>query len=325
MTVLASRSGEMDNRHEALAEVVTLYYIDGLDQSQIAKKMNVSRSTVSRMITEARQAGIVEIRINRPLPIDEALRREVITRYGLREALILSANDSNAATLQRVGALTAQYVENALTDGGIITISWGTSLAATVDALQGGIRRNVKVVQMIGAAGSINPAVDGFELARKMAGRLGGNFVTLNAPLLVDDPTVARALLRQRSVATVLDQAAEAEMALIGLGGTDPAISSIVRSGFATPAVLSRAVKAGVVGDVGGHMVMADGRIAQSELSDRMIGLDEARLRSIPTVVAIAAGPQKVDVIRAALLSGFINVLATDSQTIAAVLQSDKS
>lgn len=324
MTV-TMRSGDSGNRHEILAEVVSLYYIDGLDQNQIAKRINVSRSTVSRMITEAGQLGIVEIRINRPLPLDEGLRHQAIERYGIRAALVLSSGDIKGGTLARVGALTAQFVENNMSDEGVITISWGTSLASTVDAMQGGIRRGVKVVQMIGAAGSINPEVDGSELARKMARRLGGQFVALNAPLLVDDPAVARALSRERSVAAVLDQAAEAEMALVGLGGMDPSISSLLRSGFATKAILSRATKAGIVGDVGGHMLLADGQTAHSELSDRMIGLDEAPLRAIPTVVAIAVGLAKVEIIRAALLSGIIDVLATDSDTLSAVLNGDRS
>ncbi len=317
----APRAGDAaDNRDEVLAEVVSLYYIDGLDQGQIAKRLQVSRSTVSRMIGEARQLGIVEIRINRPLPTDAELQRSAIERYGLRGALVLSADAGSRDLLPRVGALAAEYLERTISDDSSVAISWGTSLAATVDALRGGVRHGVKVVQMIGAAGSLDPEVDGSELARKMANRLGGSFVTLNAPLLVDDPALARALLRQRSIAGVLEQAADAEVALIGLGGMDSAISSLLRSGFASPAVLKRATRAGIVGDAAGHLLSADGETVRSELRERMIGLDEGRTRSIPTVVAVAAGTPKVAIVRAALLSGLVNVLVTDSVTMRAVM-----
>jgi DNA-binding transcriptional regulator LsrR (DeoR family) len=312
-------------RHEALAEVVSLYYIDGLDQREIASRIGLSRSTVSRMITEARELGIVDIRINRPLPIDENIRQDALTCFPLKDALILSNENVRGPVLERVGALAAQYVETSLPQNGTIAISWGTSLAATVDALSGGRRNNVRVVQMIGASGSLHPDVDGSELARNMALKLGGTSIALNAPLIVDDPSLARALLRQDSVANVLDIAARADMALIGLGGMNPAISSLLRSGFATRDALERAVAMGTVGDAGGHMLSIDGEIVHSELSERMVGLDEARLRAIPTVIAVAVGLEKVDIIHAALRSGLVDVIASDTRTMSAVLSLTKT
>lgn len=307
--------------HETLAEVVSQYYLEGRDQGVIAKQMDVSRSTVSRMISKARALGIVEIRVNRPLPVDEELQEALRERFGLSDALVLDAGRRPSGLLQRVAAMAAQHVETKLPDDSTIAISWGTSLAATVDALRGDVRHGVTVVQMIGATGSLNPDVDGAELARKMARRLGGRFVTLNAPLLVDDPDLARALLRQQGVAEVLDQAADARMALIGLGAMDPSVSSLLRSGFASPALLGRAAHAGTVGDAAGHLLDADGNVAHSELGERIIRLDEARLRAIPEVVAVAVGLQKVEIVRAALRSGLVHVLATDAATARAVLE----
>ena len=306
--------------HETLAEVVSQYYLEGRDQGAIAQNLAVSRSTVSRMISKARALGIVEIRVNRPLPPDEALQQQLVERFGLSEALVLAGGRTRSGLLQRVAAMAAQHVESRLADDGTIAISWGTSIAATVDALRGDVRHGVTVVQMIGATGSRNPDVDGAELARKMARRLGGRFVTLNAPLLVDDADLARALLRQRSVADVLDQAAGAQMALIGLGALEPSVSSLLRAGFASEALLGRAARAGTVGDAAGHLLDAAGATAHSDLSDRIIRLDEERLRAIPCVVAVAVGLAKVDIVRAALRSGLVHVLATDADTARAVL-----
>lgn len=306
--------------HETLAEVVSQYYLEGRDQGAIAQNLSVSRSTVSRMISKARALGIVEIRVNRPLPPDEGLQQQLVERFGLTGALVLAGGRTRSGLLQRVAAMAAQHVETQLPDDATIAISWGTSIAATVDALRGDLRHGVTVVQMIGATGSLNPDVDGAELARKMARRLGGRFVTLNAPLLLDDADLARALLRQRSVAEVLDQAAAAQMALIGLGAMDPSVSSLLRAGFASEALLERATRAGTVGDAAGHLLDADGATAHSDLSERIVRLDEERLRAIPHVVAVAVGLAKVDIVRAALRSGLVHVLATDADTARAVL-----
>lgn len=304
---------------EMLLEVASLYYVEGWDQVKIAKRVSTSRSTVSRIIAEAKRLGIVEIRINRPRPVDDHLRREAMERFGLRDAFVLDVS-RNEGTLQQVAAMAAAFLEGELDDGTTLAIAWGSSIAATADALRGDVRRGVTVVQMLGASGSVNPKVDGAELARTFARRLGGSFLQLNAPLLVDDADLARALLRQRPLTNVLDRAAAAQVALIGLGAMAPEVSSLLRAGFVSQPVLAKAVEAGVVGDACGLLLDADGNTSGYELGTRFIGLDEKRLRAIPTVIAVAVGLEKVAIIRAALLGGLLDVLATDSETMRAVL-----
>lgn len=315
------RKGDLTtSRHELLAEVAGLYYNDDLDQKEIAARIGLSRSTVSRMIGEARELNIVEVRINPPLPADEALQERALARYPVREALVLAAGNIHGDVLTRVGRLAARHLESTLSTDTTIAISWGSSLGAVADALPHNPRRSIRVVQMIGAVGSRQPDIDGAELARNLANKLGGSYLTLNAPLVVDEPTVAAALLRQDSVASVLDTAAEAQIALTGLGSIEPSVSSLLRAGFATPVELDEAAAAGIVGDIGGHMLSADGEIVETDLSRRMLRLDVDRLRAIPSVIAVAVGPHKVAVIHAALSSGIVDVIVTDDETMSAVL-----
>ncbi len=57
------------DRTSLLAHVAEMYYIDGKDQTAIANDVGVTRSMISRMLTDARKRGIVEIRINHPFNI----------------------------------------------------------------------------------------------------------------------------------------------------------------------------------------------------------------------------------------------------------------
>jgi deoxyribonucleoside regulator len=50
-----------------LAEVARLYYLNHLTQQHIAERLRVSRSKVSRMLSEARASGLVDIRVHSPL------------------------------------------------------------------------------------------------------------------------------------------------------------------------------------------------------------------------------------------------------------------
>ena len=51
------------NRNDLLAKIATLYYEANLTQSEIAKRLNKSRPTISSMLQEARDKGIVRINI----------------------------------------------------------------------------------------------------------------------------------------------------------------------------------------------------------------------------------------------------------------------
>ena len=53
-----------------LARAARLYFIEGLSQKEVADKMQTTRSNVSRMLTAARERGVVQIRIwTRPVVI----------------------------------------------------------------------------------------------------------------------------------------------------------------------------------------------------------------------------------------------------------------
>lgn len=87
---------------DMLAAVASLCYILNQSQGEIAARLEISSSKVSRLIKEAREKGIVEIRGRMPIPRDMELEQEL---------------------LERVSA------------GPSIGAAWGTGVHATVSAL----------------------------------------------------------------------------------------------------------------------------------------------------------------------------------------------
>lgn len=303
-----------------------MHYSEHLDQKEIASRIHTSRSTVSRMLRDAVELGIVEVTIRHPFPRDRQLEQELIEQFGLQQAWVLG-RESVATDEDRLafGALGARCIEAQLHDGSRLAICWGRSTRLVVENLQavGGAR--VHVVQMIGSMGTSNAQNDGVELARLGARRLGGTYELLNAPLVVDDAEFAASLLRQSAIEKVLRVAEGADCALVGLGTIDPSSSAIHSAGFMTDAELAEAARLGAVGDVSGILIDAQGRSVTSSFSARVIGLSLGRLRRIARVVGVAYGVEKAHIIRAAALGGHIRVLVTDRAAARRVLELDNT
>src|SRR4051812_25035078 len=159
----------MDERDELLVTVASLYYELDQNQQQISERLGISRSTVSRLIKEARDRGIVEIRLHKPAWRNYALEQGLIERFDLQDAYVLLTNESRREDelLAQVGRLAAAYVQRVidqLPNGSCIGICWGTGVHAAVDALHEARDKRIDVVQMLGSVGAPNPLIDGPDL-----------------------------------------------------------------------------------------------------------------------------------------------------------------
>ncbi len=315
-------AGMEDDRLELLAQVAVWYYEERLDQAAIAERIGKSRSMVSRLLDQAREAGLVEVKVHYPLRTDPELEGQLCEEFGLREAHVLAEPpEEYAVLLKRLGELGARAVSQALHPGIIIGLSWGTAVHAVVRAMPTVPLTDATVVQLIGAVGHGDPLVDGAELGRWLAQKLHASFRFLSAPLLVEDERVAQGLRRERTIEDTLALAGRAEVAIIGIGTPEPAHSSLLRAGYLSRVELQALLDLGVVGDVVAHQFDADGCRLDISANRRAISLDADSLRRIPKVVAVSGGAAKTAAIHAALLGRFCNCLVTDAAAARGVLQ----
>ena len=81
----------------------------------------------------------------------------------------------------------------------------------------------------------------------------------------------------------------------------------------------ARLIEDGAVGTLNSRFFTREGRPVR-HLDHRTIALDWDQLAGIPTVVAVAAGPAKVQAIAGATRTGCLHTLITDEPTARAVL-----
>lgn len=311
-----------DERVDLLAQVAVWYYEDGLDQAAIAERINKSRSMVSRLLEQAREAGLVEVKVHYPLRTDAELERRMCAEFGLASAHVLAEPpDDYAVLLKRLGELGARCLQQALHPGVIIGVSWGTAVHAVVSAMPSTPVPDAMVVQLIGAVGHGDPLVDGAELGRWLAQKLRASFRFLSAPLLVEDEVLAAALRRERTIEETLAIAARADVALIGIGTPQPELSSLLRAGYVTRAELESLCENGVVGDVVALQFDEDGQWLDIPANRRAICLDAESLRRIPHVIAVSGGTGKARAILAGLRGHYCTCLVTDAHAARLVLE----
>jgi len=313
------RRGE--ERLAYLARVAEMYFEEGRTQAEIARALGVSRSGVSRLLSEARARGVVEIVIHHPLPTDGALEAELVGRFGLKDARVLASGGLDYdAMLPRLGRLAARYFEGLLQDGMTVGISWGTALYEMIQAIRPRHYAHVEVVQLIGATGAEATPESGPILAQLLAGRLGARSYQLHAPLIVASEAARRGLLEDRNIRDVLERGRRADVALVGIGTTRAGYYSLVRAGYLGEEEAAAIRAQGAVGDVAAQHYDFEGRWLDIELNRRVIGLDHLALRRIPTVIGVAGGAIKSQAIYGALKGGFVNVLITDEAAARRVL-----
>ncbi len=308
-------------RDALLADIARRYYLLDQSQQEIADQLDISRSNISRLLKEARRRGIVEIYIHHPLGRDTHLERQLAERFGLREVGVVQAIAGDAqATLVQAATLAAQMLDGFLANARSLGISWGTTINAIAQAFAPQRRYDVEVVQMMGGVGSSDPTIDGPAVAQRFAQALSGRYRYLHAPLIVDTPTIAQALLLERNIAETLSAAAQADVALVGIGAAEPSVSSLMRAGYLTPEEFRTIQQAGVVGDICARHFDITGRMAAPDIDARLISVSLESIAQIPVVVGAACGPTKARAIRGALAGGYLDVLITDSATAEAVL-----
>ncbi len=313
-------------REDLLVRVASLYYEHDYSQQQIADLLQISRSNISRLLKEAKQKGLVEIRIHKRIGTIPSLEREFMARFGLQRAVVVDSREiTYPEALAAAGALVAGYLEDILRANDILAIAWGSGVSAAVEALSPRQSLDVEVVQMIGSVGTVASPIDGPELARLLANKLGGRYYYLHAPLFVDSQTTRDMFLEQPTISDTLNRARKARVALVGIGTTEEGASSFLRARHLTEEQVSELRAQGAVGETCGQHFDIKGQ-SHFDLNKRVVALSLAELKHIPHVIAVACGLQKRQSILGALRGQYVKVLAIDDVTAEAVLkEADKT
>jgi DNA-binding transcriptional regulator LsrR (DeoR family) len=299
------------------ASIARRYYVDGRSKVEIADEFRLSRFKVARLLEQARSSGMVRIEISHPGAIDLDLSSRLQETFGLRRAIVVDTPEEDPAALRlQLGKAAADLLTEIVSTEDVLGLAWARAVTAMTEQLTS--LAPAPVVQLTGALSRPDVEANSVELVRNVARLSGGPAYLFYAPLVVPDAATARALRQQPEVADAIRHFESVTKAVVGLGSWSAGQSTLYDAMDAKACDQLR--RRGVVGDISGVFVDADGEPVQTRVTDRVVAISAAQMAAIDEVIAIPYGMAKVQAVRAAIRGGLVNGVVTHAPLARALL-----
>lgn len=323
----------MNNEH-FMFRVLEMYYTEELSQAEIAKRMQVSRATISRTIYKAKQEGYVTIQIHYPKDSQCRLEEKLEKRYGLNEVIIAPVSEGEDVR-RKVNEEIIQYLLRVLKNNMTISITWGKTIGSMIEQLKKDTRLsslNVKGIQIVPFTGTAmlrNPERSFQDThanihAIEMAGALNGAGYQLPVPMYVSSVETKQVLEEDPNIRSVIEIAEKADLGMVPIGQLTKE-ASIVKSGILPEEEMEALVSQGAAGEILGNFFDIDGNPIDAAFTEHIIAIKKEQFLKIPNRIGIAYGEDRIKATIGALNSGMINVLFTDSKTAEQLVGEDSN
>ena len=301
-----------------IVKVAALYYENGFQQNEIAKKLDLSQATISRLLRRARDEKIIQISVNNQVGVYSDLEIKIQSEYKLKEVIIAdSMDESEEEILRSIGKAAAYYLESTIKSNDVLGISsWSSTLLAMVNQmhpLQNG--RSNCVVQILGGIGNPTAEKHATHLTSRLAELIKGTPKFLPAPGIVKNVETKKIYLEDPFVKEAFNIFDKINVALVGIGDVEPSLLLQSSGNIFSQKELKNLRHLGAEGDICLRFINQDGRLIKTPLNDLVIGISLEKLKNTTRAIGIAGGKRKVKAIKAALMGKWINVLITDNFT----------
>lgn len=297
-----------------MLQVCEMYYNKGLGQKDIAAQLKLSRPTVSKILTNARDTGMVRIIIADLSGRNYVNTEEqLIKSFGLKAAIVTESFEEEQQQENELARAAAKYLERILRDNDVIGISMGSTLSHIAQHITADYFSGIHVVPMMGGSGATAIELHSNSLAESLARALNGTSSQFHAPAMVSRIQTKKELLQEASIASILQLASNLNIALSGIGAPDET-STIIQTGYFNKEMIEDFRKYNICGDICMNFYDEEGNLSACEHNQRVIGVNIGTLRKIHWSLGVAGGVRKAGAIMGALKGKYINVLITDLQ-----------
>lgn len=314
----------MNDRYDDMYQAASRYYVQGETMESIAKQLGLSRSSVSRLLKEARQTGLVRITLADHTGSRSPLATALDQAFGVRVHLVaVRESASENRRFDQVARLAGRLLSEAVSDNCLIGVAWGVTSSLVVRYLQPKPLVGSMVIQMNGGT---NPRSSGIpyvgEILQSVGDAFGSRVVYFPVPAFFDFAETKQAMWRERSVQSVVGLLRRLDVAVFGVGCLNARVPShVYTAGYMDNDDKRLLAADGVVGDVATVLLREDGSWKDIPLNARASGLTPAELNRVPRRFCVVADPSRAAAVVGALRAGTTTDLVIDEGTALAVLE----
>lgn len=293
-----------------MTRVASLYYLEDMIQSEIAKSLGLSRIKVGRLLKKARREGIVEIDIIAHPALSLPLEDEIKERLNLRQVLLAPEVQEPNHQRALVARAVAGFLSRNLGEGTVVGVSMGRNVGTVAQQASSVLHRSCTFASILGGSPQVGQLVNPNDICVRLAEAFGGKREGLYAPAYAESRAVRDAFLSHEDVLRTLNLGRNADFALVGIGDARND-SYVVQMGCFSAQEMKNLRQSGAVGDILGHFFDINGLLITHGMGGRVVGLSADDLRGIPCVIGIASETDKATAILGALRTGIVDILAT--------------
>jgi len=303
-----------------VTEICWHYYVNEMTQAEIARLMNVTRLRVNQAIQRAKSLGFVKIHIESPFLPRIEMQEDLKAFLGLKRAIVGPANDAAYDYHRSVGAALAALLTERLASGDwrSLGVSWGLTLDSAIRKLSRQSHPGLEVVSILGGTAK-GSTLNSFGIASGFANVLGARYSVLTAPIYLSEGIDRELFLSQYALKEHFDKFASLDAVLLTCSNVSEK-SFLVEHGLPQELTPNALIEAGAIGDVLGQFLDRDGHSVSGEIDSRKVGMPLNEVIQVPEKIMAAAGPHKVDIIKAACRRGLVDTLVTDDTTAKLIL-----
>lgn len=304
----------MSGREDLLIKVSKLYYYEKLNQKEIAKKLFLSRSKVSKLLEEARKSGIVQVQINDPFTYEKELALSLCKKYNLKDVFVMKSENATG----NIGNQLTEFINDLIISDTYVGVSSGKTLFQLSSTME--IRKkNLVFVPLLAGESYFANGWNANDNAQRFAYRFNQKALVLNSPLLIRSVLLRDEIIKDPLIKPVVDAFDKCDTILMGIGeiSEDSSLGQ-------TELTRSEIIDAGENGAKAifcATFVGGDGKAIEGKNFDHFMGAKITNLKKCEKVIGIATGMKKVEAIRAVLNSGVLHYLCTSDDVAKKLLE----
>ncbi len=241
-----------------------------------------------------------------------ALELQLAHLLGADRVLVVSGDaDQDERVLDEAGRAAANHLRHYLSDGSILAVTGGGTIAKVARYLPQGAAMDVTVLPARGGVGR-NVETQANTLAAELAHKLGGAHRLLHLPDSIGSEAL-RELYKLPEIREPVEMLKKANVLLSGIGRAD----DMARHRRMSSGEIEQLRRRGAVAEALGVYFDAQGNPLIQASS---LGLDITRIDSIASVIAVAAGSRKAEAILAVARHHHHALLVMDEGAARAIL-----